>query len=258
MALVNGLMQQRQKDWSGKVVVVAVSLDDAAGRQKALEHAEKKGWTNIVHVWSGEGEFDAPVAKSFAIDAIPVSILFDQHGHVAWRGHPGEVDLAALVTNLLRTPPSPTHAFKGQSPSQKWIHGGEQHVVVHGTGGDDSRGDSDGGAAPPKRPGLFRRASTGSISSIFGRNKSKVAVALPETKTQDDSAVGGGGVAQKYLAGGGSNRERSLSLDAGPSSNKTMVTLVQRQHPAKEDQQMRQQQQAQQRRQQRQQNVLAA
>ena len=97
----------------------------AAGRQKALEHAEKKGWTNIVHVWSGEGEFDAPVAKSFAIDAIPVSILFDQHGHVAWRGHPGEVDLAALVTNLLRTPPSPTHAFKGQSPSQKWIHGGD-------------------------------------------------------------------------------------------------------------------------------------
>ena len=118
MALVNGLMKAREKEWHGKVVVVAVSLDDAAGRIKALEHAEKKGWSSIVHVWSGEGEFDAPVAKSFAIDAIPVSILFDQHGHVAWRGHPGEVDLAELVTNLLRAPPSPTHAFKGQSPAK--------------------------------------------------------------------------------------------------------------------------------------------
>ncbi|MBZ0171778.1 MAG: TlpA family protein disulfide reductase, partial [Phycisphaerales bacterium] len=53
MAHSDDLVRRRGEDWSGKVVVIAASIDDNLPTIAA--HVQKRGWNSVVQTWCGEG-----------------------------------------------------------------------------------------------------------------------------------------------------------------------------------------------------------
>ncbi|MBX7245565.1 MAG: TlpA family protein disulfide reductase [Candidatus Sumerlaeaceae bacterium] len=101
MAHLNSIAAKNASKWNGKVALVAVSLDDQAG--KAQAHLQKRGWTSLIPAFSpppGSG-FQSVAALAFGVESIPTSLLIDQKGNVIWRGHPMAADVEKLIDKTL-------------------------------------------------------------------------------------------------------------------------------------------------------------
>ena len=63
---------------------------------------EKRGWTNTVSLWAGDGSWNAPSAKAFRVHGIPTAYVIDTGGEVVWAGPPFGDQIPEVVNSLLK------------------------------------------------------------------------------------------------------------------------------------------------------------
>jgi thiol-disulfide isomerase/thioredoxin len=93
-------LRAKHPDWKDRVEIVTVSIDDKLNA--AREHLEKRGWTNTVSLWAGEGRWYAPPAKAYRLHGIPTAYVIDAGGKVVWAGHPFGDQIPEIVNRLLK------------------------------------------------------------------------------------------------------------------------------------------------------------
>ena len=93
-------LRAKHPGWKDRVEIVTVSIDDKL--KEARQHLEKRGWTNTVSLWAGDGSWNAPSAKAFRVHGIPTAYVIDTGGEVVWAGHPFGDQIPELVNSLLK------------------------------------------------------------------------------------------------------------------------------------------------------------
>jgi thiol-disulfide isomerase/thioredoxin len=105
MAKLNKLAAGMREQWSDRVALVALSIDDSV--ELVDSHVKQRGWTAVQQFWSGGEQTgtQSPAAKSFVIDGVPTAFLIDPNGKIVWRGYPVTDDqgLQARIEKLLST-----------------------------------------------------------------------------------------------------------------------------------------------------------
>ena len=101
MTELEALIKRKNDEWDGKVVAVALSIDDTP--EAAVKFVQEQGWLSMDHYWSSEGEpgFFSDAQRAYRIESIPTSFLIDPDGVIAWRGHPGYVNVEKLVARAM-------------------------------------------------------------------------------------------------------------------------------------------------------------
>ena len=77
-------------EWKDKVVMLTLSIDDSP--ETAAKHLTRRGWTNAVNAWAGEGEFRSESAKIFRLRGVPTSYVIGTNGRVIANGGSGQLD----------------------------------------------------------------------------------------------------------------------------------------------------------------------
>jgi len=90
----------KHPQWKNKVKLVALSIDDTA--KEATGHLTRKGWDQSHNCWAAPGGFAAPAPKAYAVKGIPACFIIDSQGKIAAIGHPGNIDIPAIVNDLLK------------------------------------------------------------------------------------------------------------------------------------------------------------
>ena len=91
MAHNQEMLVKNAASWAGKVRIIGISLDDSVPTVKG--HVQSKGWTAVEHYWDGP----SGSADRWGITGIPNCALINKQGQIVWRGHPGTVDLEAMI-----------------------------------------------------------------------------------------------------------------------------------------------------------------
>jgi RNA polymerase sigma factor (sigma-70 family) len=107
MAKLNGLAAEQRSAWKVRVAIVVVSIDD--GLDRARSHAQRRGWNQVDHHWTGGKTgtgWDAPAARAFGVNGVPEAVLIGSDGRILWRGHPmateGGRSLEARINEALK------------------------------------------------------------------------------------------------------------------------------------------------------------
>jgi thiol-disulfide isomerase/thioredoxin len=94
---------QRYRDehpeWGDRVALITVSIDTS--REQARKHLASRGWNKTINGWAGKEGAEAQTPKAFGVRTIPHAVVIDAAGRVVTSGHPGQLDLAAIIGNLL-------------------------------------------------------------------------------------------------------------------------------------------------------------
>lgn len=93
------ILQRHSKQWTGRLEVVTVSIDD--GHEGVKTHLERKGWWNlpIRHCWDiRRNEREGNANRAYGIRYVPSAFLIDPSGKIVWFGNP----LAGAETVLKR------------------------------------------------------------------------------------------------------------------------------------------------------------
>lgn len=85
--------------WGDRVELIALSIDNT--KEAAAAHLKSKGWDKTTNVWAGDGGFKAPAPVAYGIRGIPAVFIIDSAGKIAATGHPGGIDVGAIVDGLL-------------------------------------------------------------------------------------------------------------------------------------------------------------
>ena len=70
--------------------MLTLSIDDSP--ETAAKHLTRRGWTNAVNAWAGEGEFRSESAKIFRLREVPTSYVIGTNGRVIANGGSGQLD----------------------------------------------------------------------------------------------------------------------------------------------------------------------
>jgi len=90
----------KHPEWKGRVAIVTASIDDNADLPR--KHLDKRGWTNSVATWVGEGDWQAATTKAFRVSGVPTCYVIDKDGKVAASGHPESIQYEQVVKRLLK------------------------------------------------------------------------------------------------------------------------------------------------------------
>lgn len=101
MAKLNELIGTKGADWQDDVAVLPVSLD--ANPEIIASHVKSRGWNNLRHYWSSRSgtEYFTDAARAFVVHGVPMALLIDREGKIAWRGHPMAIDIGAQIDELV-------------------------------------------------------------------------------------------------------------------------------------------------------------
>ncbi|MDW8107359.1 MAG: redoxin domain-containing protein, partial [Armatimonadota bacterium] len=85
-----------QARYGDKLAVITISIDDEPTPVKP--YLERLGlWGMGEHFWAGEGGGQSRVSRVFGIEGVPTAFLVNPDGVIAWRGHPMELDIHAIL-----------------------------------------------------------------------------------------------------------------------------------------------------------------
>ncbi|MEM8955501.1 MAG: TlpA disulfide reductase family protein [Verrucomicrobiota bacterium] len=90
---------EKHPEWEDRVKLVALSIDDT--REQLAGHLEARGWDKTLNVWAGEEAWESDAVKAYAVRGVPTAYVIDVEGKVAYVGHPGSMDIPAIVGGLL-------------------------------------------------------------------------------------------------------------------------------------------------------------
>jgi thiol-disulfide isomerase/thioredoxin len=105
MAKLNQLAAKKRDAWRGRVVIVPLSIDERPA--DVAQRVKQRQWDQLDHYWSGaEGSkgWNAPVMREFVVEGVPILLILNRNGRIAWRGHPADpsLDLAGRIEKLDR------------------------------------------------------------------------------------------------------------------------------------------------------------
>jgi thiol-disulfide isomerase/thioredoxin len=92
---------QSHPDWKDKVAVVPLSIDDTMDILR--RHIEKRGWTNTLNVWAGDGGWHSEPAKIFRVRGVPTTYIIAPDGKIIIAGHPESMQIDREVNDVLKT-----------------------------------------------------------------------------------------------------------------------------------------------------------
>jgi peroxiredoxin len=95
-------LRARHPDWSGRVEIVTVSIDERS--RFAAMHMLQNGWTNTINTWAGPGEWFSPAAKAMRITAIPTQYIIGPDGRIIRAGAIPVSDTEKLIESILSKP----------------------------------------------------------------------------------------------------------------------------------------------------------
>jgi thiol-disulfide isomerase/thioredoxin len=87
-------------DWTDKVVVLPVSIDDNLETMK--NHVDSRGWTNTFNTWAGPGGWRSETATRFRVTAVPTTYVIDGSGKIAADRLHGNKSLEIAIGKLLK------------------------------------------------------------------------------------------------------------------------------------------------------------
>jgi thiol-disulfide isomerase/thioredoxin len=90
--------QEENPGWENRVAVASLSIDDTL--KEVRDHLDKRGWTNTVNLWAGEGGWKSSPAKAFRVSGVPTCYVIDADGKVIQGSH--FVDAPRIVNELLK------------------------------------------------------------------------------------------------------------------------------------------------------------
>ncbi len=86
MEKLRSLLTQKRAVWGNRLQVITISIDRNAEAARAM--LKSRGWWALGrHFWAGDGEWMAPAAQTFGVNAIPRQILVDPRGRIVWDNH---------------------------------------------------------------------------------------------------------------------------------------------------------------------------
>ena len=91
--------RDQHPEWGDSVVLLAASIDET--KAAATAHVAKKAWSKTRNVWLDPQGGKNPAVIAYAGKGIPAGYIIGPDGILAMAGHPGEIDIAAQVKNLL-------------------------------------------------------------------------------------------------------------------------------------------------------------
>lgn len=92
-------LRQDHPDWKDRVAIVPLSIDDTI--LQVQQHVEKRGWTNTLNVWAGDGGWQAEPTKTYRVTGIPTTYIIDKDGKIVQAGHPASMNIGQIVDSLL-------------------------------------------------------------------------------------------------------------------------------------------------------------
>jgi thiol-disulfide isomerase/thioredoxin len=103
MAHLCEIQTKKGTDWDGKVVLLAISIDDR--KETLINHIQNRGWLAVRHLWCHEGEpgHKSIGAQTYGISGVPTALLINQKGKIVWRGHPQSFNVEVEINKLLET-----------------------------------------------------------------------------------------------------------------------------------------------------------
>jgi len=94
-------LQQQHPEWRERVQIIALSIDN--GMQEVRAHLAKRGWTNTLNAWAGQGGWTSTPAKQFRLHGVPTCYVLDPQGKVVQAGFPAGLSITNEIARLLRT-----------------------------------------------------------------------------------------------------------------------------------------------------------
>ena len=91
--------REKHPEWGDAVVLLTVSIDDT--ENAARRHLEKKGWDKTRNGWIDPQGGRNRSVQAYAGEGIPAGYIIGPDGVIAEAGHPGRMDIAAVVSRLL-------------------------------------------------------------------------------------------------------------------------------------------------------------
>lgn len=80
------MLEENSEKWGGKVRIIGLSIDNAAGAVKS--HVEAKGWTKPEHYHVKAAGCTAQADHGVA--GVPHVLLVDTNGKIVFKGHPAK------------------------------------------------------------------------------------------------------------------------------------------------------------------------
>jgi thiol-disulfide isomerase/thioredoxin len=94
----NQEMLENCPEWSGKVRIVGLSVDESLEELKKM--IEEKKWDKVEHYQLQNG-WEHPLIKEYGIDGIPTIILVDKEGDVVFYGHSPDIYPEKAINKLI-------------------------------------------------------------------------------------------------------------------------------------------------------------
>jgi hypothetical protein len=66
-------------------------------------HLARRGWTNTLNAWAGEGGWNSTAAKQFRLHGVPTCYVLDPQGKVVQAGDPSGLSITNVIARLLQT-----------------------------------------------------------------------------------------------------------------------------------------------------------
>jgi thiol-disulfide isomerase/thioredoxin len=93
-------LKEQHPEWRDRVQVITVSID--SGMKEVRAHLAKRGWTNTLNAWAGEGGWMSAAAKEFRLHGLPTCYVLDLQGKVVEAGSPSNLSITNAIARLLR------------------------------------------------------------------------------------------------------------------------------------------------------------
>jgi thiol-disulfide isomerase/thioredoxin len=74
--------------------IISLSIDDSI--ELPINHVNKRGWTNTINAWAGEGGWKSTAAKKFRLSGVPSVYIVDERGKIIYAEHASDEVVAEL------------------------------------------------------------------------------------------------------------------------------------------------------------------
>ncbi len=74
--------------------IISLSIDDSI--ELPINHVNKRGWTNTINAWAGEGGWKSAPAKKFRLNGVPSVYIVDEQGKIIYAEHASDDVVAEL------------------------------------------------------------------------------------------------------------------------------------------------------------------
>ena len=99
MANNHNMMVNNEKNWTGKVRIFGLSLDET--KERVIQRVDERKWHKVEHLWIGPWKMGHDSIRTFQIDGVPKFFIVDREGRLAFVGSPMQIKVEDKINELL-------------------------------------------------------------------------------------------------------------------------------------------------------------